>query len=45
MRDGNTIQEKWPMRLRKGATKEEFDLLIASGLTGSERYVEWRAAH
>jgi len=42
MKDENTIQEKWPMRLREGTTQEEFDFLIASGHTGSERYVEWR---
>ncbi|TVY19932.1 hypothetical protein LARI1_G002648 [Lachnellula arida] len=44
MKGENTVQEKWPMRLRKGATQEEFELLLASGHTGSERYVEWRSA-
>jgi hypothetical protein len=31
------------MRLRKGATQAEIDLLLASQCTGSERYVEWRS--
>ncbi|KAH9206685.1 hypothetical protein DL95DRAFT_486583 [Leptodontidium sp. 2 PMI_412] len=37
----NTIIEPWPMRLNKGATQAEFDILLASGHMGSERYVEW----
>ncbi|TVY40387.1 hypothetical protein LSUB1_G002857 [Lachnellula subtilissima] len=44
MKGENTIQDNWPLRLRKGATQEEFELLVASGHTGSERYVEWRVA-
>ena len=37
----NSIVEPWPMRLSKTATKEEFDILQASGHHGSEGYVEW----
>lgn len=42
----NTIIDKWPARLKlrpgqQGAT-EEFKGLLASGSTGSERYVEWK---
>ena len=40
----NTIVRPWPMRLRKNATQREFDILLASGHTGSERYVEWKSA-
>jgi len=45
-KDVHTIIEKWPLRRKlslpqKGA-QEEFDILQASGHTGSERYVEWR---
>jgi len=43
MKDKNTIVEKWLLRLRKGATQAEFDLLLASQCAGSERYVEWRS--
>jgi hypothetical protein len=43
MKEKNRVIEKWPMRLKKGATKEEFDILNASGHVGSERYVEWKS--
>jgi hypothetical protein len=41
IRERNTIVEKWPMRLKNHATQKEFDVLLASGHNGSERYVEW----
>ncbi|KAH8593394.1 hypothetical protein B0O99DRAFT_515819 [Bisporella sp. PMI_857] len=41
MKSKNTIVEPWPMRLKKDASKDEFDLLMASGHIGLERYVEW----
>ena len=44
MKSKNTIVRPWPMRIRKNATQREFDLLLASGHTGSERYVEWNSA-
>ncbi|KAF7958784.1 hypothetical protein EAE96_002317 [Botrytis aclada] len=43
MKTKNTLVEKWPLRLRNGATQEEFDMLLASGHLGSERYVEWES--
>jgi hypothetical protein len=43
MKEKNTVIEKWPMRLKKEATKEDFDILNASGHMGSERYVEWKS--
>ncbi|KAF7905570.1 uncharacterized protein EAF01_006091 [Botrytis porri] len=39
----NTLVEKWPLKLRNGAKQEEFDMLLASGHLGSERYVEWES--
>jgi hypothetical protein len=41
VRDKNTIVEKWPLRLKRGASKENFNILLASGHIGGERYVEW----
>ncbi|KAL9095922.1 MAG: hypothetical protein Q9165_001920 [Trypethelium subeluteriae] len=45
MKRYHTIVEAWPMRWKKElwepGAKEEFELLRASGHTGSERYVEW----
>ncbi|KAF2768772.1 hypothetical protein EJ03DRAFT_343808 [Teratosphaeria nubilosa] len=45
-KEPHMIVEKWPMRLKLRAgqpgAKEEFDLLLGSGQTGCERYVdEW----
>ncbi|KAL1982084.1 hypothetical protein VTN96DRAFT_1797 [Rasamsonia emersonii] len=42
MKSKNTIIPPFPMRLPKNATQKEFDLLLASAHTGSERYVEWK---
>ncbi|MCJ1307220.1 hypothetical protein MMC25_000866 [Agyrium rufum] len=39
----NTIIEPWPMRIKKNATQDEFNFLLGSSHTGSERYVEWRS--
>ncbi|KAF2137795.1 uncharacterized protein K452DRAFT_257269 [Aplosporella prunicola CBS 121167] len=38
----HTLIEPWPMRLKDGATKEEFERLFGSHHCGSERYVEWQ---
>lgn len=38
----HTITEPWPMRLKKGPTKAEFERLLRSSHTGGERYVEWQ---
>ncbi|KAH9842165.1 hypothetical protein Tdes44962_MAKER01543 [Teratosphaeria destructans] len=44
MKKNNTIVEEWPMGLKSHpdapGAKEDFDLLLASGHTGCERYVE-----
>jgi hypothetical protein len=46
VKEQNTIIEKWPMRLKlslpQAGAQEEFDILQASGHSGSERYVEWK---
>jgi hypothetical protein len=39
----NTIVEKWPMRLKPNSSKKDFDILLASGHVGCERYVEWES--
>ncbi|KAF7867297.1 hypothetical protein EAF04_005380 [Stromatinia cepivora] len=39
----NTLIEKWPLRLKPRSTQEDFDMLLASGHKGSERYVEWES--
>ena len=44
MKSKHTIVQPWPMRLKENATQREFDVLLASGHTGSERYVEWKKA-
>src|SRR5260370_768875 len=41
MKEENSIVEPWPLRLGDRASKEEFDVLHASGHVGCERYVEW----
>ncbi len=42
MKSKNTIVQPWPMRIKENATQREFDVLLASGHVGSERYVEWK---
>lgn len=42
MKTKNGISDPWPMRLGKDASQAEYDLLVATDLTGSERYVEWK---
>ena len=43
MKSKNTIVQPWPMRIKRNATQSEFDVLLASGHNGSERYVEWES--
>ena len=42
----NTVVEKWPTQLKlqlsQEGAEEEFRLLLGSGFTNIERYVEWR---
>jgi hypothetical protein len=40
VRDRNKIVKKWRLRLSRSAGKEDFDIILASGHVGSERYVE-----
>lgn len=46
MKDKHTIIDKWPyqLKLRPGqpGAQEEFNRLLRGGLSGNERYVEWR---
>jgi len=46
MKNINTITEKWPNQLKlqlgQPGAEEEFRLLLGSGFTNIERYVEWR---
>ncbi|KAF1839778.1 hypothetical protein BDW02DRAFT_604401 [Decorospora gaudefroyi] len=37
----HTIVQPWPMRIRVGATKQEFDVACANMATGYERYMEF----
>ncbi len=45
MKAANTVIDAWPLRLGKEygepGAQEAFDRLVASGSSGSERYVEW----
>lgn len=43
MKSKNTIIEPWPMRLSNNPSQKEFDISLASGHMGSERYVEWNS--
>ncbi len=46
MKDTHTIIEKWPFRLKlqpgQHGAQEEFDRLLSAGVSGKERYVEWK---
>ncbi|KAL7808180.1 hypothetical protein V8C26DRAFT_304456 [Trichoderma gracile] len=46
VKDKHTVIDKWPyqLKLRPGqpGAQEEFDRILAAGLSGNERYVEWR---
>lgn len=46
MKDNHTIVEKWPFRLKlrpgQPGAQEEFDRLLGGGVSGKERYVEWK---
>jgi hypothetical protein len=43
IKKNNTLVEKWPLRLVPGSSQEDFDDILASNHTGSERYVEWES--
>ncbi|KAL5347467.1 hypothetical protein ACLOAV_007779 [Pseudogymnoascus australis] len=46
MKEKHTVIEKWPfkLKLRPGqlGAQEEFDRLLSGGVSGKERYVEWK---
>lgn len=46
IREENTIVDKWPFRLKfepgQPGAQEEFDRLMGGGVSGTERYVEWK---
>ena len=39
-----TVVQPWPIRLKNGASQRDFEILLASGHDGSERYVKWERA-
>ena len=43
MKIENSIVRPRPIRPNRNMTQRDFDLLHASGHTGSERYVEWKS--
>ncbi|GFG26617.1 monoterpene epsilon-lactone hydrolase [Aspergillus udagawae] len=46
MKETHTIIDKWPYRLKlrpgQPGAQEEFDRCISGGMSGKERYVEWK---
>ncbi len=46
MKEKHTVIEKWPFRLKlqpgQSGAQEEFDRLLRGGVSGKERYVEWK---
>lgn len=49
MKEEHSIIEKWPYRLKlrpglRGA-QEEFDRRLRDGVSGKERYIEWKRVH
>lgn len=49
MKEKHTVIEKWPFRLKlrpgQPGAQEEFDRLLAGGVSGKERYVEWKRTY
>lgn len=43
MKTNNEIIEPWPMKLKRNATQDDFNMLLAANTIGSERYVEWES--
>ncbi len=46
MKDKHTIIDKWPFRLKlrpgQPGAQEEFERMLGGGVSGKERYVEWK---
>lgn len=49
MKGKHTVIEKWPFRLKlrpgQPGAQEEFDRCMREGISGKERYVEWKKIH
>ncbi|KAJ5389499.1 uncharacterized protein N7496_000567 [Penicillium cataractarum] len=49
MKENHTIIEKWPYRLKlrpgQPGAQDEFDRRMRDGVSGKERYVEWKRVH
>ncbi|KAH8698962.1 hypothetical protein BGW36DRAFT_396585 [Talaromyces proteolyticus] len=49
MKEKHTIIEKWPYRLKlrpgQPGAQDEFDRCMRQGVSGKERYVEWKRIH
>lgn len=49
MKEKHNIIEKWPFRLKlrpgQPGAQEEFDRILGGGVSGKERYVEWKRTH
>jgi hypothetical protein len=41
IRGKSTVVPHWPMRPGRHPTQQVFEILLASGATGCERYIEW----
>lgn len=46
VKDAHTVVPQWPGRLKlrhgQAGAQEEFDARLAGGLSGKERYLEWK---
>ncbi|KAF3387278.1 hypothetical protein F1880_000152 [Penicillium rolfsii] len=49
MKEKHSILEKWPYRLKlrpgQPGAQEEFDRRLRDGVSGKERYIEWKRVH
>jgi len=49
MKGKHTVIEKWPFRLKlrpgQPGAQKEFDRCMREGISGKERYVEWKKIH
>jgi hypothetical protein len=46
IKEKHTVIEKWPFKLKlqpgQPGAQEEFDRLLGAGVSGKERYMEWK---
>jgi hypothetical protein len=49
MKEKHSIIEKWPYRLKlrpgQPGAQEEFERRLRDGVSGKERYIEWKRVH